>query len=172
MEEVAGDSDIGLNLGQNLPTFKGQILEYLFLSSPTFGEGVRRSLNYQRLLTDAADFDLHWKEQISYLVLNAASPEVRSIGHFTEPFVQGAITFFRSVTDGRFTPAGVDFEHDRSHGKERAEGVLGCTVRFGCPETRLYFSTELLDHPSPHYEPRLLDLHERFASEQIAELEE
>ena len=171
VEDVAGDPDIGLKLGQNLPTYKGQVLEYLFLSSPTFGEGVRRAMNYQRLLTDAADFDLHCGEELSYMVLNAASPEVRRIGHFTEAFVQGAITFFRSVTDDHFRPECVDFEHERSRGKDRVERVLGCTVRFGCAETRVYFPTGLLDYPSPHHEPRLLDLHERFASEQVAELE-
>lgn len=39
VEDVSGDPDVGLHLGQVLPVYKGQVLEYLFLSSPTFGEG-------------------------------------------------------------------------------------------------------------------------------------
>ena len=36
-----------------MPPFRGQVLEYLFLSSTDFGEGVRRAIRYQELLTDA-----------------------------------------------------------------------------------------------------------------------
>ena len=49
--------------------------------------------------------------------------------------------------------------------------VLGCDVVFGVVENRLYFPASFLDHPSLHAEPELLDLHERFASEQVARLE-
>ena len=49
--------------------------------------------------------------------------------------------------------------------------VLGCDVTFGAPQNRLYFPAKLLSHASPHAEPELLDLHERFASEQVARLE-
>lgn len=172
VEDVTGDPDIGLHLGLHVPTYKGQVLEYLFLSSPTFGEGLRRAKNYQRLLTDAADLELHEDEGEScYLVLNAAAEEIRRIGHFSECFVQGVLTFFNSVTDGEFRPAAVHFEHKRSQGQDRLADILGCPVSFGQDETRLYFPARLLAHPSPHHEPGLLALHERFASEQVAELE-
>ena len=49
--------------------------------------------------------------------------------------------------------------------------MLGCDVIFGAKENRLYFPATLLSHASPHAEPELLDLHERFASEQVARLE-
>jgi len=63
VEDVSGDPDVGLHLGPLLPAYKGQVLEYLFLSSPTFGEGLRRAQNYQRLLSDAAntDFFCGWR---------------------------------------------------------------------------------------------------------------
>src|SRR5690554_4548973 len=53
IEEVSEDQDIGLHLGEHMPVYKGQVLQYLFLSSSTFGEGLKRALNYQRLLSDA-----------------------------------------------------------------------------------------------------------------------
>jgi len=74
------------------------------------------------------------------------------------------------VTDNRFEPTAVHFEHQRQHGQDRVERVLGCPVSFGQPDTRVYFRSEVLDDPSPHHEPGLLALHERFASEQVAEL--
>ena len=172
VEDVTGDPDIGLHLGLHVPTYKGQVLEYLFLSSPTFGDGLRRAKNYQRLLTDAADLELHeGGGEDCYLVLNAAAEEIRRIGHFSECFVQGVLTFFDSVTDGEFRPTAVHFEHERTQGQERVAEILGCPVSFGQGQTRLYFPPSLLEHPSPHHEPGLLALHERFASEQVAELE-
>lgn len=171
VEDVSGDPDIGLHLGPLLPTYKGQVLEYLFLSSPTFGEGLRRAQNYQRLLSDAANTDFFIEGDDACMVLNAASGAVRRLKHFNECFVQGVITFFRSVTDGNFYPSRIEFEHERDEGQDHAREVLGCDVVFGAPENRLYFPARLLAHTSPHAEPELLDLHERFASEQVARLE-
>ena len=61
--EVSGDPCIGLHLAEKMPVYKGQILEYLMLSSPTFGDGLERVLNYQRLISDA----LHGSLEISPL---------------------------------------------------------------------------------------------------------
>lgn len=105
------------------------------------------------------------------MVLDAASDDVRRLRHFNECFVQGLITFFRSITDDQFRPSRIEFEHQRDEGNEHVRDVLGCDVIFGAEENRLYFPASLLSHASSHAEPELLDLHERFASEQVARLE-
>ncbi|MAA64292.1 MAG: AraC family transcriptional regulator [Alteromonadaceae bacterium] len=171
VEDVTGDPDIGLHLGQALPTYKGQVLEYLFLSSPNFGEGLRRALNYQRLLSDAANNEFFIDGDEACIVLDAASDEVRRLKHFTECFVQGLMTFFRSITDGRFECSRIEFEHERNERQDHVADVLGCNVVFGAEENRMYFPARFLSHPSPHAEPELLALHERLASEQVARLE-
>jgi AraC-like DNA-binding protein len=171
VEDVSGDPDVGLHLGQLLPVYKGQVLEYLFLSSPTFGEGLRRAQNYQRLLSDAANTGFFIEGDDACMVLDAASDEVQRLRHFNECFVQGLITFFRSITDDTFRPSRIEFEHVREENQDYVASVFGCSVVFGAAENRLYFPVKLLDHASPHAEPELLDLHERFASEQVARLE-
>ncbi|MDI9245989.1 AraC family transcriptional regulator [Marinobacter sp. CHS3-4] len=171
VEDVSGDPDVGLHLGQLLPAYNGQVLEYLFLSSPTFGEGLRRAQNYQRLLSDAAKTDFFIEGEEACMVLDTASDEVSRLQHFNECFVQGLITFFKSITEDRFYPSRIEFEHDRQRGKDHVQDILGCDVVFGAKENRLYFPANFLAHPSPHAEPELLDLHERFASEQVARLE-
>ena len=154
VEDVSGDPDAGLHLGQLLPAYKGQVLEYLFLSSPTFGEGLRRAQNYQRLLSDAANTDFLIEGDEACMVLDAASSEVSRLRHFNECFVQGLITFFKSITDDRFYPSRIEFEHQREHGREHVIDVLGCDVVFGAKENRLYFPATLLSHASPHAEDR------------------
>ena len=118
VEDVSGDPDVGLHLGQLLPVYKGQVLEYLFLSSPTFGEGLRRAQNYQRLLSDAANTDFFIEGDDACMVLDAASDDVRRLRHFNECFVQGLITFFRSITDDNFHPSRIEFEHERADGQD------------------------------------------------------
>lgn len=171
LEDVSGDPDIGLQLGKLLPVYRGQVLEYLFLSSPTFGEGLRRAQNYQRLLSDAANTDFIIEGDEACMVLDTASDEVRRLKHFNECFVQGLVAFFKSITDGSFYPSRIEFEHERDRGQDLVADILECEVRFGAKENRLYFSTSLLSYPSSHAEPELLALHERFASEQVARLE-
>jgi len=141
------------------------------LSSPTFGEGLRRAQNYQRLLSDAANTGFFIDGDNACMVLDTASDEVQRLRHFNECFIQGLITFFRSVTNDTFRPSRIEFEHTREVNQDYVAKVFGCDVVFGADENRLYFSTSLLEHPSPHAEPELLDLHERFASEQVARLE-
>ena len=137
VEEVSGDPDIGLHLGQLLPAYKGQVLEYLFMSSPTFGEGLRRAQSYQRLLSDAANTAFFIEGEDVCMVLDAAAGEVRRLKHFNECFVLGLIGFFRSITGGSFRPTRIEFEHARESGQSHVAEVLGCDVVFAGPLNRL-----------------------------------
>lgn len=171
LEEQTADPDIGLHLGQHLPVFKGQVIEYLFLSSPTFGDGLRRALSYQRLISDAADSNLVVEDDSCFLQVITASGGAKRIRHFNECFSQGMIAFFKSITDDAFVPTRLEFDHQAPENVDEVKRVFGCDVTFGCAENRLYFDTALLEHRSPHAEPELLALHEQFASEQVARIE-
>ena len=167
-EEVAGDPYIGLHLGQHMPIFKGQVLEYLFLSSPTFGEGLKRALSYQRLLSDAAKADLEEQGDTVFLRQLLWS---RKLGHLNECASVGIIKFFSYVTDGAFVPLQMHFSHSRHADQTEYERVFGCPVQFDCQETGVLFRRSLMDLPSAHHEPELLRLHEQLANEQMARLE-
>ncbi len=171
LEDVSQDPDIGLHLGEYLPVFKGQVLEYLFLSSPTFGDGIRRGIAYQRLLSDAADMRLEIEGDMVCVTLNVATPAVRQIRHFSECFTLGLLKFLRFVTEGAFQPHRIDFEHRAPSSSQEHERLFGAEVRFEQPSMRMWFDAGLLSLPSAHAEPELLRLHEQLASQQIARLE-
>jgi AraC-like DNA-binding protein len=168
MEEVSGDPHIGLHLGPHMPIFKGQVLEYLFLSSPTFGEGLKRALDYQRLLSDAANAELVDHGERIFLKQMLWS---KKLAHLNECASVGVIKFFSFVTDGAFMPIEVHFSHARHADQREYERVFGCPVKFEMPEVGIFFDRKLMDLPSAHHEPELLQLHERLASEQMARLE-
>lgn len=168
MEKVSADPHIGLHLGKHLPIFKGQVLEYLFLSSPTFGEGLKRALNYQRLISDAFRADLELEGNRAYLRQVAWAPRLY---HLNECVMVGLIKFFKFVTDDAFHPQEIWFQHSRHAEAEEYQRVFQCEVHFDQEYSGLWFDRSLLDRPSPHHEPDLLKLHEKLASEQVARLE-
>lgn len=168
LEKISGDPHIGLHLGEHLPVYRGQVLEYLISSSPNFGEGLHRALAYQRLLSDAITSRLVSDGEHCYLAELADASTMR---HFAEALVIGVIKFFGSLTDGAFKPLAVHFTHVEGAPAAEYERVYGCPVTLGCLENRIYFDPDVLNHQVWHAEPSLLRLHEKMAIEKMAELE-
>ncbi len=159
---------VGLHLGKHIPVYKGQVLEYLFLSSPNFGEGLDRALSYQRLLSDAASAELFREGDRVFLRQPFWG---RRLSHLNECVMMGLIKFFRFVTDDAFEPLEVHFGHANQGDLLEYERAFDCPVKFDMPSVGVYFDAALLSLPSAHHEPELLRLHEQLASEQVARLE-
>ncbi len=166
-EEISGDPHIGLHLGEHLPVYRGQVLEYLFTSSPTFGEGLRRAIAFHRLLSDAIAGELVVEEGACFLARRGPAQVSR---HTLECVVAGVLAFFASITDGRFRASSIALEHPVGAPAGEYERIYGCPVTLGAAETRIGFDRALLEYPIWHAEPRLLRLHEQVASAQLDEL--
>ena len=110
-EEVSKDSDIGLHLGEHLPLYRGQVIEHLFVSSENFGEGLKRALAYQRLISDAFHAKLILEDGRCYLT-NGVQPWAENLvnRHFSECAISGVLRFFKFLTEGQFQPLFIDFD--------------------------------------------------------------
>ena len=166
--EECGDADVGLYLAQHLPAFHGLLLEYLFLSSDTFGEGLRHSLRYVRLLSDTLNAKLEVKDGLAYLYLGLSSGTPR---HFSEMLAGAVIRMFDALTEGDFKPREVWMIHSEGAPLSRYEAVYRCPVRMGAERNALVFDAAVLDKPSRHAAPELLRMHESLARRQLAEVE-
>lgn len=171
MEQETQDADIGLHLGEHMPVYSGQVLQYLFLSSATFGDGLTRALNYQRLLSDASQSTIGEAGELAYIQVDSSSGRVSGLRHLNECLALGLVRFFSFVTDDAFAPAHIEFSHEQPADIAEHQRLFGCEVSFSADENRLYFDRQLLDLPSSLAEPELLQLHERLASEHVARLE-
>ncbi len=171
LQDVSGDADIGLHLGEHMPVYKGQVLQYLFLSSPTFGDGLKRALNYQRLLSDASQASTGMEGDRAFILVESSSHKVAGLRHLSECMALGLIRFFRYVTDDAFHPSELHFTHPAPVSSGEHERIFGCPVLFDQADNRIYFDLALLDLPSSHAEPELLQLHEKLAIEHVAKLE-
>jgi AraC-like DNA-binding protein len=164
---VSEDPDIGLHLGEHLPLYRGQVLEYLFLSSSSFGGGLRRVMAYQRLISDLLQAKLVYNDDECYFVNLVAGFALR---HTVECLMVGVLRFFRFVSEGQFQPVMIEFTHDTGATPEEYERVYGCPVILGASEIRLHFKPEVLSYPIWQAEPELLRFHEQLAHEKLQEL--
>ncbi|MBC7172279.1 MAG: AraC family transcriptional regulator ligand-binding domain-containing protein, partial [Polyangiaceae bacterium] len=148
--------------------YRGQVLEYLFTSSPTFGDGLRRALAFHRLLSDAISASLVPCGESAHLVANLAFGTSR---HSAECLMVGVLRFFESVTDGAFRASAIAFAHEDGAPAEEYRRIYGCPVTLGANKSRIEFDRALLDYRIFHAEPRLLELHEQVASAQLETIE-
>ncbi|MTI14274.1 AraC family transcriptional regulator [Sansalvadorimonas verongulae] len=174
-EEITGDKYIGLHLGLHIPVFRGQVIEYLFLSSPTFEEGLNRALNYQRLLSDAVTAKVAREGDRCLFSIGSTNENTHEIRHLIDAILLGAIRFFCHLTQDNFKPLSVAVTHggladDEGRNSEYAK-VFGCPVIFNSDQNIIEFGIDILHFPSQHAEPELMKAHEQVAIKQIARLE-
>ena len=166
-EAVSKNPHIGLHLGEHLPLYRGQVLEYLFLSSSTFGEGLKRVLAYQRLISDMLQAQLVITDEECYLTNMLNDGAYR---HTTECIMVAVLRFFRFVSEGQFQPLMIYFTHAEGANPEEYERVYGCPVVLGAEAIRVYFKPEVLNTRIWQAEPELLRFHEQLAHEKLQEL--
>ena len=170
-ESVTQDSAVGLHLGEHLPLYRGQVIEYLFMSSGSFGDGLRRALAYQRLVSDVLNAKLVMEGDQCYLTNGPTRyRDLQVLRHFTECFLMGVLRFFRFITEGKFEILRIELDYPHGATAQEYQRTLGCPVVLGQAETRLYFNSDILNYPLWPSEPELLHLHEQLASEKLQEL--
>ncbi len=165
-EKISTDPYIGLHVGMNMPTFRGQVIEYLFLSSPTFGEGLRRTLKYQNVLSSA--FHLELKQQHNTAFITGFQHPVR---HYQDCAISLLITFFSYMSHGKFQVDHIHLPYPESIDITEYQQNWQCPVEFGHTYGSLFFDADILNLPSPAAEPDLLKIHENIAEQQLEILE-
>lgn len=143
--EECGEEHIGLFLVGHAPTFHGLLLEYLFLSSVTFGAGLQHALRYVRLFSDTLSASLRVEGGHAELILELAPGTPR---HFPEMLIGTLIRLFRTLTDDDFTPVQVCLMHERGAALQRYKDVYGCQTRLGTAAYVLVFDAQVLQRPS------------------------
>lgn len=163
-----GQEHVGLYLARHLPAFHGLLLEYLFLSSETFGDGLRHALRYVRLLSDTLNARLEVEGERATLLLGM-SPGVPR--HFPEMLAGAVIRLFDALTEGDFRPRVVQLMHGAGATPEHYLETYGCPAELGAEAYALVFDAAVLDKASRHAAPELLRMHESLARRQLTEVE-
>lgn len=141
-EQITENPDIGLYVGGLMPVFRGQVLEYLFLSSPTFGEGLKRALRYRRLITDALQLELIVDGETASLV--GFEHPVR---HYLECALSVFLGFLRHVSGKRFVVQEICLPYAQGATLAEYQRVYQAPVRLGCAQGAIRFAAEILNAP-------------------------
>ncbi len=170
VESVTHDPEVGLHLCPHLPVFRGEVLEYLMFSSRTFGEGLKRSLKYIRLISDAISMRIVDDEQGVRVAVVGTAVDAPQLRHTEILVVYELIQFARAVTEKSYSPQRILLRCSQRASDAEYEKVFGCPVTFGGRESEIWFDRRLLDYRSPHFDPDLLQLHEDLAEKRLMKL--
>ncbi|MFI4979189.1 MAG: AraC family transcriptional regulator ligand-binding domain-containing protein [Nevskiales bacterium] len=171
VEAVTGDPDIGLHLCPHLPVYRGEVIEYLFFSSPTFRDGCNRALKYLRLVSDALEVRLVEDEKGPRFTVIGAALQAPQLRHTEICMVYEAMQFARSVTESNYKPLRVRLRCTQRAEVSEYEKVFGCPVEFEAEQNEIYFDPALLEYRSPRWDPDLLRLHEELAEKRLSSIE-
>ncbi len=171
VEAVTGDPDVGLHLCPHLPVYRGEVIEYLFFSSPTFRDGCNRALKYLRLVSDALNVRLVEDDKGSRFIVVGAALQAPQLRHTDICVVYEAIQFARSVTESAYAPLRVRLRCTQRAELADYEKVFGCPVEFEAEQNEIWFNPPLLDYRSPRWDPDLLRLHEELAEKRLSSIE-
>ncbi len=153
----------------------GQVIEHLFISSENFGEGLKRALAYQRLISDAFDAKLVVRRWSLLIVNQSCEPgrKISLIVIFSECAMSGVlrlllnlllkVVFSPFISTLTLVDGAADDEYFR---------VFECPVSLGQKETRLYFDPKIfrIIHYGRQSLKSFRKLNEQLALEKLQEL--
>jgi AraC-like DNA-binding protein len=171
VETVTGDVDIGLHLCPHLPPFRGEVLDYIFFSSNTFRDGIRRALKYLRLVSDALEITIGETGDIARASIRYQGDDAETPRHTEILVTYGVIQFARRFAGAELMPRSVTLRCTALSPIADYEKIFGCPVTLGMPHTTVQFDRAVLDQASPHSDPELLSLHEELAEKRLSNLE-
>lgn len=170
VEAVTQDPDIGLHLCPHAPVFRGEVMEYLMLSSPTFGDGMARAVKYMRLVSDAMNMRLERDEDGARVALTSSTLQAPQLRHTEIMTAHQVIRFGQMVTENQYAPSHVRLRASRRAPQEEYDRIFGCPVSFDGGESEIWFNPRLLSYESPRSSPELLQLHEEHAEKRLTTL--
>lgn len=166
-EKVSGNKDIGLTVGGLMPVLRGDLFEYVFLSSSTFGQGLNIAIKYYHLFTSAFDeLKLEIKGEDAYLI-GLEHP----IRHYLECALSVLLSYLKHVSGEKFKPLEVWLTYREGADAERYQEIWGCPVYFNMPQGCIKFNVSILNDSSVAANQALNKIHEAIIEESLTLIE-
>ena len=172
LEEESGDCDIGLHTGRGFDIHSPMPLEYLFISSPTFGEALQICEPYVRLISDGLNIHHQLDDGASIMLFSYDFTNKNGLRHLNEMTCAALLRFFRFVTNQHFKPLSIGFQHDTPNSLEEHQRIFKCDICFNQAENFISFAPELLDLPCPLPQAQVSQAHVDVVNEQMNKLRE
>ena len=150
--EVAADGWFGVHAAETAAVGSYDLIEYIFSTTATVGDGLARLERYSRLIFDRSIWELDVEPRHARLARHVPRPS-RQFDEFTLTFV---VTRSWQSAGTRWTPERAELQHEHPDDDGELARFLGCPVRFGADATRLRLAPEVLKLPHVHADSQLL----------------
>jgi len=169
--QTTGNPNIGLEVASEFSPAGLDVLDYAMMSSVNLRAALERAIRYARIVDDATEYRCNdaasgWK--ISFVFQDGARAVPRQSVDFV---LLSSLNFCRWIAGSCLRPQLVELHYPAPADLAPYQAAFQCPLRFDASVNSILFSHADLDRRLHTHNPQLAALHERFADEQIAELQ-
>ena len=168
--KATGDPAFGLHIAEQVRPATFDALGYVFRSSRTLGDGLRRLAVYHRFVADVLTLRIETAGPQARLTVEASDPD--HLTRTVSEFLLGTLTRGARVETGRadLDPVAVEFAFAEPEDVSEHRRFFRAPLQFAQPFNALVLQASDLDRPLVHAEPELREVLERRVREVIARL--
>lgn len=166
-EQLTGDPNIGLHVGQNQQPMNLGILGHLIMSCTHMQEVFDLHLRYSQLIGNATLPEYRPLDDAICLVLHRHEGQPPHCRQSIEFAFAGYIRLARMIGGDHITPQLVEFRHAAPADLREQEQYFRCPLRFGSGEDRLHYPAAMATLPLLRGDAHLRELLEREAQKRL-----
>jgi AraC-like DNA-binding protein len=164
----SGDPCFGLSVADHMRPQLLHGLGFVWLSSDTLLDALKRLVRYQRLISTVADISLEQTDGSVKLVTNVLRPADELEPASIDAAVGVFLRMCRMAVCGPFNPDRVSLVRARPPCADRFEQLFQAPIQFGARQNVLYFNAESLRRPLPGADPQLLRANDQVIIDYLA----
>ncbi len=167
-ERATSDPFLGLRMAVNFPRGIYGMVEFIARNCATLGEGLRKIVEYQSLITNRVSVSLTEHDGKGYIRHEIAGEPLATGRHSNEFLMCGIVLQARAITDSHIVPDRVWFAHPAPRDTGELLAHLGTKqVTFDAGFNQLELSGASLALPIRSADPALLDVLAREANRDL-----
>lgn len=168
----SGDEALALATQDTMQPAGFDVVAYAMMTCPNLRAGLNFLVRYQRIVSDAVSIGLDDDVQGSWVSVSLAGGTQPVPRQRIEFVLATLVTFFRWTTGRHLQPLAVEFTHPEPADTKPYAAAFECPVRFSAGADRFLLSQADMQLPLQAANPVLAQLHDRYAGERLASLQD
>ncbi len=165
---LTGDDAFGLHIGERAEPELFDVLGYVVINSPTFGEAINRLIRYHSIWNDGAFYNLDIDGSQARLTYEHCDGIIDARRQDCEMTLSIFVSFSRRGTGVDWSPHEVSFQHSKPKSIIEHQRIFRSQVHFDRPTNELIFDGVLLALEMMKADPGLCLILDRHAQELLS----
>jgi len=169
---ATGNEAVALESQENPRPAMLDLLTYTMMTAPTMRAALHRFIRYIRIVSDAASFameaDARGGEWLRLFITGSSLPVPRQRFEFVLITI---LNVCRWIAGRTINPIGIELTHEEPGSTQAHARAFAGPLRFSAASNGILFAAADLDAPLPASNPRLAEVHERYAAEFLQQMD-